>query len=235
MRDQTVVIVGGTSGIGLATAQLVHEQGGFPIVMGRREESVQDAVSRLGQRAKGIVGDAGDDDAIRKLLESTDRVDHLLITTGSFLGDPSLDLEESVLREGMESRFWVAVRAVRAALPRLRPGGSVVFVSGIANYRPEGSPVALASGGAVESFTRGMAVKYAPLRFNCIAPGFIRTPFLEGLFGGQTSELLDQVAAATPLRRLGRPEEIADAIVFLMRNEFVTGITLTVDGGYLLT
>lgn len=235
MQDQTVVIIGGTSGIGFATAQMVHAQGGYPIVMGRREAVVQDAVSRLGERTKGITGDAGDDDAIRRLFEATDQVDHLLITTGSFLGDPSLELDERVLREGMESRFWVAVRAVRAALPKLRPGGSVVFISGIANYRPEGSPVALASAGAVESLARGMAVKYAPIRFNCIAPGFIKTPFLEGLFGGQTSEFFDQIAAATPLQRLGRPEEIADAIVFLMQNQFVTGITLTVDGGYLLT
>lgn len=235
MKGQTVVIIGGSSGIGLATAHRVCADGGQVLIMGRRPEAVDQAVANLGAQAKGIVGNADDPSALKRLFEGLDRVDHLLVTTGSFLADPDLTLSDETLRAGMESRFWVSVKAVQAAMGLMHSASSVVLTSGIANWRPEGSPVALASLGAIETFVRGMAAKYAPMRFNCVAPGFTRTPFLEGLFGEQTEHILAQVAASTPAGRLGEPEEIADAIVFLMGNAFVTGVTLTVDGGYLLT
>lgn len=233
--DQTVVIIGGSSGIGLATARRVIAEGGHVVITGRRQNILDMACKELGGQATGIVTDALDDNATRALFEQIDKVDHIFSTAGTFTDDQNLQADDDIMRKDMESRFWSVVRAVKYGIPKMNKQGSVIFMSGTANRRPEGAPVGSASLGAVETFARSMAVQYAPIRFNCIAPGFTRTAFVESLLGDQTDEILESVVKRVPLGRLGSPDEVADAVFFLMNNGYVNGITLTVDGGYLLT
>ncbi len=113
--------------------------------------------------------------------------------------------------------------------------GSITFMSGTAACRPiAGASVASASCGAVDAFARALAVDLAPIRVNTIQPGFVDTPLLAGVLGAQRADVLAATAARLPVRRVGKPEDIADAVLFLMKNGYVNGITLTVDGGGLL-
>jgi len=230
-----ILIAGGSSGIGFATAQLALQSGARVSIIGRRSEQVEDAVERLGEGARGgavgHVADLASEESIRGLPAAVGAVDHLFYTPGPFLVDPSLDLPEAVLRESMDVRFWAMVRLLRALLPQMGEGASVVLMSGTANWRPEGSPVALAALGAVETFVRSMAVTHAPVRFNAVAPGLTYTPFLGTFLGEDYESLLAEWAERTPLKRFGRPEDVADAALFLMGNEYVNGIALTIDGG----
>jgi NAD(P)-dependent dehydrogenase (short-subunit alcohol dehydrogenase family) len=135
-----------------------------------------------------------------------------------------------------EARFWGAVTAVKHAAPRIRPGGSVTLTSGATAVRPTGrTTLADASAGAVETLTRGFAIELAPVRVNAVRPGTILTPRLTGIAEPQREPLFKALAARTLVKKMGQPDEVAEAFLFLMGNGFVTGSVITVDGGLLLT
>jgi NAD(P)-dependent dehydrogenase (short-subunit alcohol dehydrogenase family) len=117
----------------------------------------------------------------------------------------------------------------------MRRDGSITFMSGIAALRPiQAGAVATASCGAIEAFARALAVDLAPIRVNAIRPGFVDTPLLDALLGPNKPAVVETMAKRLPVRRVGRPEDIADGVLFLMKNGYVTGISLTIDGGGLL-
>jgi NAD(P)-dependent dehydrogenase (short-subunit alcohol dehydrogenase family) len=136
----------------------------------------------------------------------------------------------------MDTRFWGCFYAAKYASSKMPPDGSFTFTTGTATHHPiRSGSVVTASCGAVEAFARGLALDLAPIRVNAIAPGLIATPLHERQGGKETAaKRIEQMASRIPLKRAGRPEDIADAVLFLMRNQFVTGITLTIDGGALL-
>ncbi len=117
----------------------------------------------------------------------------------------------------------------------MKNGGSITFMSGTSAWKPRpGGAVGSASCGAIEAFGRSLAIDLAPIRVNTIAPGFIDTPLIDALVGEHKAALLEREVARQPVKRVGTPEDIADAVLFLMKNGYVTGITLTVDGGRML-
>jgi NAD(P)-dependent dehydrogenase (short-subunit alcohol dehydrogenase family) len=133
----------------------------------------------------------------------------------------------------MDTRFMGALYAVKYGAPKMRGNGSIVFMSGSTSTIPlPGEPVVTASCAAVEAFARALAVDLAPLRVNAITPGYIETPFLDDILGERKEAVLAAAAARLPAKRIGRAEEAADGVLFLMKNEYVTGIALLVDGGY---
>jgi NAD(P)-dependent dehydrogenase (short-subunit alcohol dehydrogenase family) len=135
----------------------------------------------------------------------------------------------------MDTRFWGSLYAAKYGAERMN-GGSITFMSGTSAWKPTGgSAVGAASCGAIEAFARSLAIELAPIRVNTIAPGFIDTPLIDELAGAMKSAFIEREAARLPVKRIGTPEDIADAVLFLMKNGFVTGITLTVDGGRMLT
>jgi NAD(P)-dependent dehydrogenase (short-subunit alcohol dehydrogenase family) len=143
--------------------------------------------------------------------------------------------DTAALRPALDTRFWGALYAAKYAAPKMERGGSITLMSGTAAVRPlPGASVATASCGAVEAFARALALDLAPIRVNAIQPGLIDTPLIGELMGDRREAMIAQEAARLPVRRVGKPEDVADAVLFLMRNGYVTGITLTVDGGRLL-
>jgi NAD(P)-dependent dehydrogenase (short-subunit alcohol dehydrogenase family) len=235
LENNTVVILGGSSGIGLATAKAAIVEGARVLVTGRSRERLQKAQGELGGSVTTVALDVTDEAGTRFLFTELGHVDHVFITAGSVAFDPQLAPDMAMIRPAMEIRFWGAFYAAKFAATKMAAGGSITFMSGTAAIRPlRGASVATASCGAVEAFARSLAVDLAPIRVNTIQPGLVDTPFLD-VMGERRNALIAEYSARLPVKRAGRPEEIADAVLFLMKNGFVTGITLTVDGGGVLT
>jgi NAD(P)-dependent dehydrogenase (short-subunit alcohol dehydrogenase family) len=235
LTNATVVILGGSSGIGLATAKAAKAEGARVVITGRSPERLQAAKTALGGDVKTAALDVVDEAGTRALFNELERVDHVFITAGAVLFDPKLAAEVESIRPALNTRFWGAFYAAKFAATRMGSGGSITFMSGAAAIRPiRGASVATASCAAVEAFARALAVDLAPVRVNAIQPGLIDTPFLDTL-GERRNAFVTEYSKRLPVGRPGRPEEVADAVLFLMKNGFVTGITLTIDGGGVLT
>ncbi len=235
LNNTTVIVLGGSSGIGLETAKAAQAEGAQVIITGRSAEKLQAARVQLGNNARALQLDVADEAGTRAFLQELPHLDHLFITAGTLVRDRHLTPETDALRPAMDARFLGALFAAKYSAPKIREGGSITFMSGTAARRPlPGASVATASCGAVEAFARALAVDLAPIRVNTIQPGYVDTPLLDGLLGNQKGEILAAAAARLPVKRIGRADEIAHAVLFLMKNAYVTGITLTVDGGGLL-
>ena len=233
--NTTVVILGGSSGIGLATAKAARMEGARVVITGRSRERLQAARAVLGDDVKTIALDIDDEMGMRALFSELDRLDHVFITAGTVLFDPKLATDAESARPALDTRFWGAFHAAKFVAAKMSTGGSITFMSGTTAIRPlRSASVATASCGAVEAFARSLAVDLAPIRVNTVQPGLIDTPFLNTL-GERRNAFIAEYAERVPAGRAGRPEEVADAVLFLMKNGFVTGITLTIDGGGVLT
>lgn len=234
LNGKTIVVLGGSSGIGLATAAAAQAEGAEVIITGRNAARLAKAREVLGQVKCGQF-DAAHETPMREFFESIPHVDHVFSTAGTLVHDAKLTPARGELRPAMGVRFWAALYACKYGAPKIRTGGSLVFMSGTAARRPlAGAAVASASCGAVESFMRAMALDLAPVRVNVIQPGYVDTPLFDALLGDQRDAVLAAAGAKLPVGRVGRAEEIADAVLFLMRNGYVNGTCLTVDGGGLL-
>jgi len=235
LKDSTVVVLGGSSGIGLATAKAAQAEGAHVIITGRSPERLQAAQAELGKTVRVVTLDVADELGTRALFQELDALDHVFMTAGTLLRDAHLAPDSETIRPAMDTRFLGALYAAKYSAPKIRAGGSITFMSGTAARRPlAGVSVASASCGAVEAFARALAVDLAPIRVNTIQPGFVDTPLLDKVLGSQKTEILAAAAARLPVKRIGRADEVADSVLFLMKNGYVTGITLTIDGGGLL-
>jgi len=235
LENARIVILGGSSGIGFATARAALAAGARVTITGRSEARLAHAKAALPASVDTVALDATDEAGTRSLLESFGELDHVFVTAGEVASHPRLEPPSQEIESVMDTRFLPALFAAKHAAARIRPGGSIIFMSGTASLRPlEAAAAASASCGAVEAFARALAVDLAPVRVNAIRPGFVDTPFLDGVLGAARDEVVAAAAARLPVGRIGRPEDVADAVLFLMRNQFVTGVSLTVDGGGLL-
>lgn len=234
LSGQRVVVLGGSSGIGLATAKAALEEGALVVITGRSAEKLEAARKMLGDAVECHPLDVCDERGTKTLLASYPRIDHLFITAGTLVRDPKLAGETDVFRPSLEMRFWGAVYAAKHATPQMTDG-SITFMSGTAGMRPlPGASIGSASTAAVEGLARALAVDLAPIRVNAIRPGFVDTPMLDDVLGAEKETILAEFAKKLPVGRIGTAEELAEAVLFLMKNGFVTGISLTVDGGGLL-
>jgi NAD(P)-dependent dehydrogenase (short-subunit alcohol dehydrogenase family) len=232
MKDSTVVILGGSSGIGLAAAQAAVKEGAHVVIAGRDRGRLTAALEQL-PNAEAVSADMTDRSSLDALFTHVGDFDHLLITAAQLVSGTLLDADPDDLRLNFDSRFWGSVAATRAALPFLREAGSVTFTSGVASHRPfPGEAVAAASAAAVESLARALSLELAPIRFNTLCPGVIDTPLLRNVLGDGAQAFYDGFGAQVPLGRIGHPQDLGHAAVFLMTNSYTTGSVLHVDGGY---
>jgi NAD(P)-dependent dehydrogenase (short-subunit alcohol dehydrogenase family) len=238
LDNQRVVVIGGSSGIGLATARIAARQGALVVIVGRSRARLDAALELLpGTLAR--VADVADESAVERLFADLGAVDHVVLTAGGRAGGRLAEADLAALREDMDIRFWGAVHVCKAAAGRLRADGSITLCSGAVSSKPApGRSVVSAMVGAVESLGRALALELAPIRVNTIVPGVIDSPRLRGALGGDGAELEERIAAMfrhLPAGRAGSLEEIAGAFLFAMTNSYLTGHRLLVDGGYTLT
>lgn len=231
-KDQHVVIVGGSSGMGLALAQTVLDKGGKVTIAGRSEAKLSAANATLGNRAQILAFDAGNAAAAEKAYASLGPINHLVTTAAALTYAPISEIALDAVAEMLSGKFWAPFLAARFAAPKIVAGGSITFFSGLAAYRPGPGTVAVAALNAgLEGMAKALAVELAPLRVNVLSPGVVETPgwsFLseddrKGFFAGQAKSLLT--------RYVGTSADIAQAAVTLMTNPYITGTVLDVDGG----
>ena len=236
LQDKRVVLLGGTSGIGLATAQLAADQGATLIVASSNPESVKRALDALPASTHGEALDLTDADAVANFFAGLEPFDHLVFTAGeslTLLEVASMDLDRA--RKAFELRYFGALGAVGSALPLLRPGGSIVLTTGAAADRPgPGWSVSASICGAMDSLVRALAVELAPLRVNAVKPGVVRSPLWSDQSPEDEQALYDETARNLPVGRVGEVTDIAAAYVYLMNQGYATGTILSVDGGHVL-
>ncbi len=234
LTDKRIVVLGGTSGIGLAVAQAVAREGATPVIVSSTRERVNAALATLPAGATGHALDLKDEEAVKGLFNRLGAFDHLVFTAGESLTLGRLDsLSLAAARDSFNLRYWGAFTAVKYGAPMIRPGGSVTLSSGIAGARPPQAGWALGASicAAMEGFTRAMAVELAPLRVNIVSPGFVRTPLWRDIPEGDREEMYAAAGQKLPVGRVGEAADVAEAYLFLMRQDFATGQTFVIDGG----
>ncbi|MCC6958428.1 MAG: SDR family oxidoreductase [Dehalococcoidia bacterium] len=230
LQGQRVVVIGGTSGIGFGVASAAKEAGASVVVASSRKEKVEAAVARLGPGAQGAVIDTGSEDDVASAFAELGAFDHLVYTAGNWDGRPTdmwdLEAGQWIFR----IRFWGALRAIKHARQSISSSGSITLTSGVAAHKPRpGNTVTSAGAAAIENLARGLAVDLAPIRVNCVSPGYILTEALEGL-----EDAIRPMTARQPVARMGEPGEIAQAYLYFMRGTYTTGTVAIVDGGQVL-
>ncbi len=227
--NQDVLVVGGSSGIGLATAKAFAAAGARVTIASRSEDKLDAAVKELGGEAKARVLDTGNAQAVEDFL-SAHTWNHVVVSAAKTPSGPVRQLSLEDAHKAMESKFWGAYRVARAA--RIKDGGSLTIVSGFLAVRPSATSVLQgAINAALESLVRGMALEFSPVRVNAVSPGMIRTPLWSGMDAEKREAMFAAVAEKLPAKRAGEPEDIANAILYAAATRFTTGSTITVDGG----
>lgn len=230
LKDRSVVIIGGSSGIGFITAQLAKEYGANVTIAGRSQDKLRQAANELGG-VKTAIADISQEADICKLFAGLESVDHLIVLGGSLASGKIVDTPIAELGRPIDERIWGAIYAIRHAVPKMS-SGSITLISGLFSSRPvAGMAVVAAAVGGIEAMTRALALELSPLRVNAIAPGYIDTPLLKAAFADRYEGVIKAQAATLPTKRIGTAEEAARAILFLMTNGFMTGEILHIDGG----
>jgi NAD(P)-dependent dehydrogenase (short-subunit alcohol dehydrogenase family) len=236
LRNMRVVILGGSSGIGLAVGEQAASQGAEVVIASSNTERVQKAIESLGGNAHGHTLDLSDESAVENFFAKLGRFDHLVFTAGDSLhlhDLASTDLKQA--RRAFELRYWSALAAVKYGSRSIRRGGSVVLTTGVAGQRPhKGWVLAASVCGTIEALTRALALELAPIRVNAVSPGVVRTNLWQNMTAAEREHLYESVGSSLPVGRVGEAHDIAQAYVFLMQAEFCTGQTLVVDGGTVL-
>ncbi|MBX5161183.1 MULTISPECIES: SDR family oxidoreductase [unclassified Rhizobium] len=234
-----VLIVGGSSGMGLALARRLLDEGASVTIAGRNKERLAAACRQLGDHPKlgACAVDISREEEVAALFRDSGPVDHIVSTAADIEGAYQLlpSIELAAAQRVVESKFYGPLLLAKYGAAHLPPSGSITFTSGIAAYRPaaRGSVVA-AVNAALEGLVRALAVELAPLRINAVSPGWVDTPIWSVVAGDAKQATLEAMAQRLPAGRVGQPEDIADAIRFLIGNGFTTGTILHVEGGHRL-
>jgi NAD(P)-dependent dehydrogenase (short-subunit alcohol dehydrogenase family) len=232
LRGKRVVVLGGSSGIGLATAMAAKLRGADVTIVGRTAEKLQNAARQIGdvQIAKA---DMANRKSIEAVLTSIPRIDHLVVTAGNIHAGRLIDTDPDKLMREVTEHIAGSLYAVKAAITRIPGEGSIVLMGGQFSDRPSGdgtSIMALACRG-IEALARSLALEFKPIRVNVVSPGFVDTPLYDAFGAEGRAAILKQATDTLPVGRIGRPEEIADAIIFLLTNGYMNCEVLHIDGG----
>ena len=234
LRQKRVVVIGGTSGIGLAVASAALADGAQVIVGSSSADKVGEAAVRLPGAHAHLI-DVKDEASVATFFERVGTFDHLVFTAGDwgrYGGGPVESVDIAAAASLLAVRFWGAIACVKHAAKNIREGGSVTLTDGMIAHRPrKGAAISSAMAGAVEHLVRGLSVELAPIRVNGVCPGAIRTEVWNSIPAEQREERFKKMTERLPVKRIGEPDEVAEAYLYLMRGGYTTGQVLRVDGG----
>lgn len=224
----SVLVIGGSSGIGLATAALAAKEGGKVTIVSRSQERLASAAKLLPGVITGVL-DVTNPEAVEGFFSGR-LWDHVIVAGSATNAGPARTFSLADAHSAMASKFWGAYHVGRHA--RIRDGGSLTFVSGVYSIRPSKQAVLQgAINAALEALARGLALELAPVRVNTVSPGLTMTPLWDRLEAAVRAKIFKDKSTQLPAGRTGEAEDIAGAVLFLAANPYATGTTLLVDGG----
>jgi NAD(P)-dependent dehydrogenase (short-subunit alcohol dehydrogenase family) len=232
LLGQTVVLIGGSAGIGLETARRARAEGADVILTGRDPDRLNEAAQAVGAQRTAAF-DANDSAALASFFEDLPTpIDHVLVTAGGPSYRPLLEMDADQVREALSSHAVLGLEVARNAAPKMRPGGSLVLMGGTGGRRIDHRlGIVSAATAALPPFTAALALELAPVRVNLIAAGFVDTPLSASLLGDQLEERRNELRATLPIGRVVGPVDVAALAVHIMTNTALTGATYDIDGG----
>ena len=232
LLGQTVVVIGGSGGMGLETARRAGAEGADVIVTGRDPDRLKDAATEVGALGASAF-DAHDPDSLAAFFEDLEApIDHVMVTAGGPYYAPLADMDFDRARRSFHEHPMLMLGVARHAVSKVRPGGTLLFVGGTGARRPGvGLSVTAALTAAMPALVANLALEIAPIRVNLIAAGFVDTPLSASLLGDQLEARRDELRATLPIRRVVGPADVAALAVHLMSNTALTGATYDIDGG----
>jgi NAD(P)-dependent dehydrogenase (short-subunit alcohol dehydrogenase family) len=231
LAGQTVVVIGGSAGIGLETARRARAEGAEVVLTARNPERLESAARELGALSSAAF-DAGDTDRLERFFQDlTTPIDHVLVTGGGPYYAPLAEMDFAQARRSVDDHLWLALHLARNAIGRVRPGGTLLFMGGTGGRRATYGGLVSAMTAMGPALVAGLAVEIAPIRVNLIAAGFVDTPLSASLLGDQLDARRDELRATLPIGRVVGPGDVAALAVHLMVNTALTGATYDIDGG----
>jgi NAD(P)-dependent dehydrogenase (short-subunit alcohol dehydrogenase family) len=231
LLGRTVVVIGGSAGIGLATAQRAREEGAEVILTARDPDRLHRVGRELGASSTAAF-DATDFERLGRFFDELPTpIDHVLVTGPGPYYAPLAELDLERARRDVDAHLFLPLQVARYAVGRVRPGGTLLFMGGTGGRRPDTGALITALTAALPALTRNLALELAPIRVNLIAAGFVDTPLSATLLGAQLDARREQLRTTLPIRRVVGPADIAALAVHLMTNSAVTGATFDIDGG----
>ncbi|HEY1574665.1 MAG TPA: SDR family oxidoreductase [Pseudonocardiaceae bacterium] len=231
LAGQTVVLIGGSAGIGLETARRARAEGAAVILTGRDPDKLKQAVAEVGA-VDSAAFDANDPVAVARFFQDVPAIDQVLVTAGGPHYGPLLEMDADQVRDAVSGHIAVALGIARNAVGRMRPGGTLLFMGGTGGRRiGHGMGIVSAATAAMPPFVAALALEIAPVRANVIAAGFVDTPLSASLLGDKLDERRAELRSTLPIGRVVTAADVAALAVHIMANTALTGATYDIDGG----
>jgi NAD(P)-dependent dehydrogenase (short-subunit alcohol dehydrogenase family) len=236
MDTERILIIGGSSGMGLALARLLLRDGAEVLIAGRSASKLALASGTLGEprRLSTHQADVSREDDVQRLLSAAGPLHHIVITAADAAGTiaPAGEMPLADAQALIAAKVLGPWLVAKHAPARLRPGASLTYTGGIAAHRPSpGASMTAAANAALEGLARALALELAPIRINVVCPGWTDTPLWDVIAGDNKTQRLAAMASRLPAGRVGHPDDIARAHLAVIRNGFITGSVIHVDGG----
>ncbi|KOP70228.1 short-chain dehydrogenase [Lysinibacillus sp. FJAT-14745] len=236
LKNKKVVIIGGSSGIGLESAKQLVAQGAEVIIASRSEDKLRIAKEQLGVSATTFTLDTTQEQQVQSFFEKIGQFDHLVISAAETSGGSFLQTDTAQARQLFENKFWGQYYAAKYGASKISPNGSITLFSGVVAYKSMvGSAMLGAVNAAVSNLGQTLALELAPIRVNIVSPGIIDTPSRSKMPEEARNNFYNAVENKLPVKRIGRAEDVAQSVLYLLQNSFVTGTVLHVEGGHILT
>ncbi|WP_288582432.1 MULTISPECIES: SDR family oxidoreductase [Lysinibacillus] len=236
LKDKKVVIIGGSSGIGLESAKQLIAHGAEVIIASRSEDKLRNAIEQLGDRATAYTLDITQEQQVQSFFEKIGQFDHLVVSAAETSGGSFLQTDTAQARELFENKFWGQYYAAKYGASKILPNGSITLFSGVVAYKSMvGSAILGAVNAAISNLGQSLALELAPIRVNIVSPGIIDTPSRSKMPEEARNNFYNAVENKLPVKRIGRAEDVAQSVLYLLQNSFVTGTVLHVEGGHILT
>jgi NAD(P)-dependent dehydrogenase (short-subunit alcohol dehydrogenase family) len=232
LKGKVVLVIGGSSGMGLAIAIKAAARDAQVHIVGRSADKLAAAVAAIGGDVLSHSADIGNEANVKALAHCITRVDHIVMTAADLVFKPFVQTTDEEIRSTFAAKFWGPIYVTRHFAALLSKGGSITFFGGSAAYKASaGGSIVAAVNASLDGLARTLAVELAPIRVNVVSPGIVETPAWGFLPEASRQEVLTAIGAGFPVGRVGKVEELADAALFVMGNGFTTGTVLQIDGG----